>query len=149
MLHSDPVKPEQVMVIGGPAKTLKPYVEQMFQMKCLVPDHFQVANALGAALARTTAQITLLADTQLKKLICPELDVDMEIPAWYTIDELISFGNQALTDNAPYLGLSDDIETDVIEQQSFNMIKGFNTTGKNLRAKIQSRPGIISEWSKS
>jgi hypothetical protein len=29
------------------------------------------------------------------------------------------------------------------------MIKGFNTTGKNLRAKIQSRPGIINEWSKS
>jgi len=149
MLHPDPVKPEQVMVIGGPAKTLKPYVEEMFQMKCLVPDHFQVANALGAALARTTAQITLLADTQLKKLICPELDIDMEIPVWYTINELISFGNQALTDNARYLGLSDDIETDVIEQQSFNMIKGFNTTGKNLRAKIQSRPGIISEWSKS
>ncbi|MGD9334878.1 MAG: hydantoinase/oxoprolinase family protein [Desulfobacterales bacterium] len=149
MLHPDPVKPEQVMVIGGPAKTLRPYVEEMFQMKCLVPDHFHVANALGAALARATAQITLLADTQLKKLICPELDLDMEIPAWYTINELISFGKQALTDNARYLGLSDDIETDVIEQQSFNMIKGFNTTGKNLRAKIQSRPGIISEWSKS
>ncbi|MGD9277867.1 MAG: hydantoinase/oxoprolinase family protein, partial [Desulfobacterales bacterium] len=146
MLHPDPVKPEQVMVIGGPAKTLKPYIEDMFQMKCRVPDHFQVANALGAALARTTAQITLLADTQIKKLICPELDVDMKIPAWYTLNDMISFGNQALKDNAPYLGLSDDIETDVIEQQSFNMVDGFNTTGKNLRAKIQSRPGIISGW---
>jgi len=62
---------------------------------------------------------------------------------------LISFGNQALKDNARHLGLSDDIETDVIEQQSFNMIKDFNTTGKNLRAKIQSRPGIISKWSQS
>jgi hypothetical protein len=135
------------MVIGGPAKALQPYIEDVFQMKCLVPDHFNVANALGAALARTTAQITLLADTQLKKLICPELDVHMEIPAWYDINELISFGKQALADNARYLGLSDDIETDVIEQQSFNMIKGFNTTGKNLRAKIQSRPGIINGWS--
>ena len=108
-----------------------------------------MANALGAALARTTAQITLLADTQLKKLICPELDVDMEISAWYTINDLISYGKKAITDNARYLGLSDDIETDVIEQQSFNMIKDFNTTGKNLRVKIQSRPGIISGWSES
>ena len=115
-------------------------------MKCLVPDHFEVANALGAALARTTAQITLLADTQIKRFICPELDVDMKIPAWYTLNDMISFGNQALRDNARYLGLSDDIETDVIEQQSFNMVDGFNTTGKNLRAKIQSRPGIISGW---
>jgi N-methylhydantoinase A len=149
MLHPDPVEPGQVMVIGGPAKTLKPYIEDMFQMKCIVPDHFQVANALGTALAKTTAQITLLADTQLNKLICPELDVDMQIPSQYTMDDMISFGTQALKDNARYLGLSDDIETDVIEQQSFNMIKDFSTTGKNLRVKLQSRPGIIREWSDS
>jgi len=147
MLHPDVVRPEEIMVIGGPAKNLQPYIKKAFGMKCVVPEHSEVANALGAALARTTAQITLLADTQLKKLLCPELDIDMELPGRYTLNDLISFGTDALRENTTYLGLRDEIEIDVVEQQSFNMVKGFSTTGKNMRVKLQSRPGIIGLWS--
>ena len=60
------VEPGQLMAIGGPAAQLKPHLEESFGMRCTVPEHAMVANALGAALARTTRQITLTADTQLR-----------------------------------------------------------------------------------
>jgi N-methylhydantoinase A len=147
MLHPEHVEPRQIMVVGGPACQLKPYIEEIFQLECIVPDHAMVANALGAALAKTTAQITMLADTQLKKLICPELDIEKEVSRSLSIEELKRMGEEAIKEHASYLGLSDEIEISILEEQSFNMVRGFSTTGKNMRLKIQTRPGIIQEWS--
>ncbi len=147
MLHPELVKPEQVMIIGGPARQLQPYIEEAFQLKCIVPDHAMVANALGAALARTTAQITMLADTQQRRMICPELDIEEEVPLSLSFEELKARGTAIIKENAAYLGLTDDVEISILEEQSFNMVRGFSTTGKNMRLKIQTRPGIIREWS--
>ncbi len=147
MLHPELVKPKQIMIIGGPARQLKPYIEEIFQLECIVPDHAMVANALGAALSRTTAQITMLADTQLRRLVCPELGIEEEISSMLSLEDLKRMGEDAIRKNATYLGLEDDIEMSILEEQSFNMVRGFSTTGKNLRLKIQTRPGIIHEWS--
>jgi hypothetical protein len=126
---------------------LKPYIEAAFNMEGEVPEHAMVANALGAALARTTAQITLLADTQLGRIICPELHLEKKADQTLSIDELKAFGFDAIRANASLLGLSDDMELSVIEEQCFNMIRGFSTVGRNMRVKIQTRPGILREWS--
>jgi N-methylhydantoinase A/oxoprolinase/acetone carboxylase beta subunit len=147
MLHPELVEPRQIMLIGGPARQLKPYIEEIFQLECIVPDHAMVANALGAALAKTTAQITMLADTQLKRLICPELGIEKEVSRSLSIEDLKRMGEDAIKEHAAYLGLSDEIEISILEEQSFNMVRGFSTTGKNMRLKIQTRPGIIQEWS--
>ena len=146
MLHPDLVVPGQVMILGGPALLLKPYIEEAFQLKCVVPENAMVANALGAALARTTAQITMIADTQLGKLVCPELGIDEEISRSACLEDLKVMGEKAMKDNAEFLGLSGDIEISILEEQSFNMVRGFSTTGKNMRLKIQTKPGIINEW---
>ena len=39
----------------------------------------------------------------------------------------------------------DDLEMEVTEVQEFNMIRDFFTTGKNIRAKIQIKPGLIAQ----
>jgi N-methylhydantoinase A/oxoprolinase/acetone carboxylase beta subunit len=146
MLHPELIKPDQVILIGGPAHLLKPYIEESFGMKCEVPEHAMVANALGAALARTTAQITLLADTQMRKIICPELCLEMESSSSMSISDLKTIGIKALRDHAQLLGLHEEIEVSIIEEQSFSMVRGFNTVGKNMRIKIQTSPGILSQW---
>ena len=147
MLYPELVEPKQIMVIGGPARQLKSYIEEVFGLECIVPDHAMVANALGAALARTTAQITMLADTQLKRLVCPELGIEDEVSSRLSLEDLKRMGEEAIRNNAAYLGLKDEIEISILEEQSFNMVRGFSTTGKNMRLKIQTRPGIIREWS--
>jgi len=146
MLHPDIIRPDQIILIGGPAMLLRPHIEEAFGMKCIVPEHFMVANALGAALAKTTAQITLTADTQMRRIICPELHLELEASPHMGITELKTLGIQALRDHAGLLGLNEDMEARVIEEQSFNMVRGFNTTGKNMRIKIQTQPGILNQW---
>jgi len=146
MLHPEIVKPERAILLGGPARLLKPFMEESLGMECEVPEHFMVANALGAALARTTAQITLMADTQMRRIVCPELRMEREAPPALSIEDLKSIGIRALHDHAHILGISDEIEVNVIEEQSFNMVRGFNTVGRNMRVKIQTTPGILPLW---
>ena len=38
----------------------------------------------------------------------------------------------------------EDLEIEVIESQEFNMVRQFYTTGKNIRVKLQVKPGLIS-----
>ncbi|MGI6386263.1 MAG: hydantoinase/oxoprolinase family protein [Desulfomonilia bacterium] len=149
MLHPEVVRPDRVMAIGGPAELLSPFIEKSFDMRCVVPDHAMVANALGAALARTTRQITLTADTQLRRMICPELGLDEKISPAMSMDELKKRGEQALRDNASRLGILDRGEVSILEEQAFNIVRGFSTTGKNMRLKLQTKPGVIDEWGKA
>ena len=37
----------------------------------------------------------------------------------------------------------DYLEMEVVEGLAFNIVKGFNTTGKNIRVKVQVKPGLI------
>ena len=38
---------------------------------------------------------------------------------------------------------TDFLEMEVLEALEFNMVRGFNTTGKNIRVKVQVKPGLI------
>ena len=51
-----------------------------------------------------------------------------------------------LIERAVYLGAyQDELETEIIEESSFNMVRGFFTSGKNIRIKAQIKPGLIYE----
>ena len=41
-----------------------------------------------------------------------------------------------------------DLEIEVVESQEFNMVRGFYTSGKNIRVKLQIKPGLIAGSSK-
>lgn len=146
MLHPEVVVPGQLLAIGGPALQLKPFLEEGFGMKCTVPDYAMVANALGAALARTTTQITLMADTQLGRIICPELGMEETATSALTMDQLKKKGIDALREHMASQGFGGPAEISVLEEQSFNIVRGFSTVGRNFRLKLQTRPGILDEW---
>ncbi len=146
MLHPDIVKPRRVVLVGGPASLLGPAVSRRMGLPVDVPSHAEVANALGAALARTTAQITLHADTELGRVVCPELALTEKAPRSMTLSDLKELGIRAMEENAGRLGLSDTSSAQVIDQQFFAMVRGFSTVGANMRMRIQTTPGIIDEW---
>jgi N-methylhydantoinase A/oxoprolinase/acetone carboxylase beta subunit len=148
MLHPETVKPEKLVLIGGPALALKPFIEDELGIACVVPENYDVANAIGAAVSKTTARITLLADTQRKQMICPELEAEDIISPAFTIEDLKSTGEKLLNRHAVFLGLADDYGIDIVEEQCFNMVSGFRTVGRNMRLKLQTRPGIIPEFRK-
>jgi hypothetical protein len=110
-----------------------------------IPEHAEVANAIGAALARTTAELTILADTEQKMLTIAEDGYQTAIPSQFGREDAIRIGREKLREKAIKMGAAEeDIEVEVIENQEFNMIKQFYTTGKNIRVKLQVKPGLIS-----
>jgi hypothetical protein len=56
------------VLITGPGQGLgKSFIAQNLGYPYSIPEHSEVSNALGVALARTTAELTILADTEKKR----------------------------------------------------------------------------------
>jgi sugar (pentulose or hexulose) kinase len=74
------IEPQSVYFVGGPAAAIAPGVTSRLGCPYRIPDHSEVANALGMALARTTAEITVLADTEKEVLSISEEGMFGRIP---------------------------------------------------------------------
>jgi hypothetical protein len=110
-----------------------------------IPAHAEVANAIGAALARTTAEMTILADTERRLLTIAEEGFQTAIPTHFTSEDAIRIGSERLREKARKMGAREaDIEIEVVEVQIFNMVRDYSTTGKNIRVKVQIKPGAIA-----
>ena len=56
---------------------------------------------------------------------------------------------EKLRERAHRLGARDsDIEMEIVEDQEFNMVRGYYATGKNIRLKAQVKPGLIAGFGK-
>ena len=59
LLEGKIIRPRILYVVGGPA-AIAPFIAQNLGYPYSIPDHSEVSNALGVAVARTTAEITIL-----------------------------------------------------------------------------------------
>ena len=139
------IRPSLAIVIGGPALAIAPALEKALGIRTIFPPSPGVANAVGAAASRTTAELTLLADTSQGKLSVPEEDLTETIPNNFSLAQAKAKAIELLRKRAARLGLADNPPVDVLEEQSFNMVRGFTTTGKDLRVRVQIRPGVRLE----
>jgi hypothetical protein len=95
-------------------------------------------------MARTTVELNLVADTEDGTLSIAEEGLLQRIPASFTEKDVINFGKELLVKKARASGAREkDIEAEVAEFQSFNVVRGYSTTGKNIRVKLQVKPGLI------
>ncbi|HZX21637.1 MAG TPA: hydantoinase/oxoprolinase family protein, partial [Clostridia bacterium] len=79
-------------------------------------------------------------------LSVPELGVYEKISENYTLGNARQRAVELLKESALSLGAGEDtIETEIVEESSFNMVRGFYTGGKNIRIKAQIKPGLIQE----
>ncbi len=144
LLEGKIIQPKILYVAGGPA-AIAPFIAQNLGYPYSIPEHSEVSNALGVALARTTAEITILADTERKELILCEEGCVESIPRNFSLADAIETGKKILREKAICMGARpEDIIMEVTESQQFNMIRDFYTTGKNIRVKVQIKPGLIA-----
>lgn len=149
VLQEEKVVPDSLVVIGGPAPQVAPFIGEAMGLSQRVPKHFGVANAIGAAVARVTAEITVQADTERGSLVIPEAGIDQKIPFRYQVGDAMAFAGDVLRDQAGKIGADpDSLEVSVVEEQVFNMIRGYSRTGQNIRLKLCITPGIIKGWKK-
>jgi len=138
------VRPKSILVLGGPAPYFARYLENVSDYRVRVVPRWKVANAIGAALARTTCEVTFFADTERRIARAPEENFSQTIGHGFDTDAAIHQAFELLRTKAIKRGANADyLEMEVLESQEFNMVRGFTTTGKNIRIKVQVTPGLI------
>lgn len=146
LLYGKKLEPKQVNIIGGPAKILAPVLEEKFGLPTFYPKSYNVANAVGAALARPTTEITLHVDTSKKKLSVPELELYEKVSSNFSLSKAREKALELVKKNAKAMGATEnELDAEIVEESSFNMVRGFYTTGKDIRVKAQIKPGLIHQ----
>ncbi|MDP2645930.1 MAG: hydantoinase/oxoprolinase family protein [Desulfobacterales bacterium] len=138
------VKPKKVLVLGGPAPYFVEHLKKLSGFQVDLVPKWQVANAIGAALARTTCEVILFADTEQGTVLAPGEGYSGTVNGNFLKTDAVKKAFELLRKKALQQGAdAEDLEVEIIEEQQFNMIRGFSTTGRNIRVKVQVKPGLI------
>jgi len=147
MMEGYQVAPEEILLLGGPAKALSGYLSSYTDKAVRPVPSWGVANAIGAALARTTCEVTLFADTEKGVILIPEENYSKTMDSNYTLADAEETARNFLVEKARKAGSrTANPETEIVESMAFNMVRGFRTTGKNIRVRAQIKPGLIEGY---
>lgn len=142
LLGRKKIHPQEIITVGGPAKAMHEVIACAFKLPCNVPEHYEVANAVGAARTRPTLQATLYADTSSRSLIIPEIGYREKISPHYDMQCAEEKLKKVILTLAGEVGMNSIPTIDFLERQEMNTIKGFHTTGKIISLKAQLQPGL-------
>lgn len=147
LLEGKVIDPQRIHLIGGPVKALSAELEKKMGLACYYPKDYDIANAIGAALAKTTTEITMLADTSREMMSVAELGIYERIPSNYSLAAAREDTLKLLEKEAIKRGANPEtLALEIIEESSFNMVEGFFNKGKNIRVKAQVKPDLITKF---
>ncbi len=137
--------PDTILLMGGPARFFAKKIQDMYQLETIAVPYASVANAIGAALARTTCEVTVNADTEQGVVTAHEEDFAEPVSKSFSKDDLLETAYSLLKDKAKNAGADPDTlnEVEMVEFQEFNIVRNFSPKGKIFRTKIQLKPGLI------
>ena len=139
------LEPRRAWLVGGPAVMLRPLLETPLAMPVECPDHADVANAVGAALALPTASLdvyaTVTGDSRHRLLRAPALDVCEPLPRSATLgsvaDRALELLRDAMLRDAPDL----EPAVEVLEADEFATLEDGHGS-RDLRVCCQAVPRI-------
>lgn len=144
------VNPKKILLLGGASRHFAKRIPEISTYQADLVPNWQVANAVGAAIARPTCEVSLYADTQQRLVGAPGEDFQQTISGNFDQAAALEIAFDLLKKKARKIGAEEkDLEMEVLESQQFNMVRGFRTIGKNIRMKVQIKPGLISEYASS
>lgn len=146
LLEGYQVQPQEILVLGGPAPFFAFRLALLTDFQVHVVPQWQVANAVGAALARNTSEVTVFSDTERGVVLAPEENYSAAVKRDYDKKAALELAFELLRKKSIAEGGGEELETEVLEELQFNMVRGFNTTGRNIRVKVQVKPGLIPEY---
>ncbi len=147
ILEDYQVQPKEMLVLGGPAPAFASRLAALTDFRVRVVPQWQVANAIGAALAKNTSEVTLFADTEQGVAVAPEEDFSQSVKRDFDKKGAVKLAFDLLRKKCIKQGASEqEVEMEVLEELQFNMVRGFYTAGRNIRVKVQVKPGLIPEY---
>ncbi len=147
LLEGKTISPQSIYIMGGPAKAMTEPLSDAFTQQLIIPEHYSVANAIGAALSRPTLSAELFADTEQGRMVIPSLHVVADIGRSYSLEDAKKDAAEHLQEHLGEVEMEDvGAFIEITAASSFNMVSGMRTTGKNIRVKCQVRPGIVDDF---
>jgi N-methylhydantoinase A len=139
--------PQQMLILGGPAPYFEEELKRQSNMAVRTVPKWSVANAIGAALARTTSEVSLFVDTEQGMSMAPGEEYRATVDQAFSREDAVRKAFELLKDKAIKKGANPEhLEMEILEELEFNMVRGFNTTGKNIRIRTQVKPGLIAGY---
>lgn len=147
ILEGYQVKPQEILILGGPAPAFAAQLATLTELPVRVVPQWQVANAVGAALAKNTCEVMLFADTEQGLAVAPEEDFSQPVKRDFDRKGALKLAFDLLRKKCMRQGASpQEVEMETLEELQFNMVRGFYTSGRNIRVKVQVKPGLIPEY---
>jgi len=145
VLQKKKVRPNTVVGVGGAASGFLTQIAAALDCYPVIPPYARVANAVGAAVARPTLQISLRADTEQNSYSIQEEGFQGPLPALpFDEEKGLELAKEWLWKRAEKYGLHNDLgEVEITRKEVFNMVRDWVTSGKLIDVSVQTRRGIL------
>ena len=145
ILEDREISPKKLIVIGGPAPVFQELLAKKLGLAVEVPPLHGVANAVGAALTRTTSHLALTANTARGKLSVPMLGIFRSIGRGFSLQDATDEARKLLVEDLAKAGITmDAADIQITQADAFNMVEGSYTSGKNIRVVAQVKPAVVA-----
>ncbi len=111
------VEPKEMLVLGGPAPAFAARFAALTDSRVRVVPQWQVANAIGAALAKTTSEVTLFADTEQGMAVAPEEEFSQAVKRDFDKQGAVKLAFDLLRKKCIKQGATErEVEMEVLEE---------------------------------
>ena len=142
IVNPDIFVPAQLVVVGGTAPSLGPSIAEYLNLPVTIPENAAVANAVGAALALSTIELTVHVDTKRRLLVIPELGIKQQTCTLKRAEQVVERAKEALAEEALRLGLDKTQEVEVISIEDFPVVEGWQSMERLITVKVQLEAGV-------
>ena len=142
IVNPDVFVPAQIVVVGGTAPSLGQSIGEYLNLPVTIPENAAVANAIGAALALSTIELTVHVDTKRRLLVIPELGIKQQTCTLQRVEQVVERAKEALSEEALRLGLGKDQDIEVISIEDFPVVEGWQSMERLITVKVQLAAGV-------
>ena len=142
IVNPDVFAAAQIVVVGGTAPSLGSSIGEFLNLPVTIPENAAVANAIGAALALSTIELTVHVDTKRRLLVIPELGIKQQTCTLKRAEQVVERAKEALAEEALRLGLDRTQEVEVISIEDFPVVEGWQSMERLITVKVQLEAGV-------
>lgn len=142
IVNPDVFVPAQIVVVGGTAPSLGTSIGEYLNLPVTIPENAAVANAIGAALALSTIELTVHVDTKRRLLVIPELGIKQQTCTLKRAEQVVERAKEALIEEALRLGLDKTQEVEVISIEDLPVVEGWQSMERLITVKVQLAAGV-------
>lgn len=149
VVHDRKFKVKRIIGIGAAASAIVPVLAAMYKVNSFIHELSPIANALGAALARPTLAFNMHIDTEKGTCFTDFDGIYGDIDQGHSLQmvDAHKLAREVMQKLAEQKGLEEYAdEAEFIREEQFNMIRGWDRTGKIFELGMQIKPGFIKEF---